>query len=87
MKDRKYLAWAGTNAVKKLRISKLRHGYPFMINSRELPSGQCYLEYPSGRIVLATLSESNNDFEIVRELSAVEIEKIRNKFDLQAVSE
>lgn len=28
MKDTKYLGWVGTDAVKKLRVAKLRRGYP-----------------------------------------------------------
>jgi hypothetical protein len=35
----------GTLAVKNLRVKKLHNGIPFMINSRELPIGQTYLEY------------------------------------------
>lgn len=40
----------GTEAVKRLRIQKLEKGLPFIINSKELPSNQCYLEYPGGTI-------------------------------------
>lgn len=87
MRDTKNLGWAGTNAVRKLRVAKLRHGHPFMINSKELPVGQCYLEYPSGSIVLATLSKTNQDFDIVRELGSIEIVGIRKKFGLEQVSE
>lgn len=87
MGDTKHLGWVGTDAVKKLRVAKLRRGYPFMINSRELPSGQCYLEYPSGSIVLATLSKTNQDFDVVRELGTTEIVSIRKKFGLEEVSQ
>ena len=87
MRDTKYLGWVGTDAVKKLRVAKLRRGHPFMINSRELPSGQCYLEYPGGSIVLATLSKTNQDFDVVRELGASEIISIRKKFGLEEVSQ
>lgn len=87
MKDAKYLGKVGTNAVRELRVSKLRHGYPFMINSKDLPVGQCYLEYPSGSIVLATLSKTNQDFDIVRELGAIEIVGLRKKFGLDQVFE
>lgn len=85
MRDTKDLGWVGTDAVKKLRLNKLRHGNPFMINSRELPAGQCYLEYPSGSIVLATLSRSGKDFDIVRELSSIEAVELRKKFSLESV--
>lgn len=86
MKNEKYLSWVGTNAVKKLRLNKLRHGNPFMINSKELPFDQCYLEYPSGSIVLATLARSSKDFDIIRELTIIETEDLRKKFDLERVS-
>jgi hypothetical protein len=85
MSDLKYTGCAGTDAVKKLRVVKLRQGHPFMINSRELPDGQCYLEYPTGSIVLATLSKSSRDFIILRELSALEIVTLRKKFNLEPV--
>jgi hypothetical protein len=87
MRNTRYLGRAGTNAVKKLRLNKLRDGNPFMINSRELPAGQCYLEYPSGSIVLATLSRSGKDFDIVRELSTIETVELRKRFNLEQVSQ
>lgn len=43
---------AGIAAVKKLRQKKLQSGIPFMINSKELPGNQCYLEYPDGSMML-----------------------------------
>jgi hypothetical protein len=85
MRDPKYVGWGGTEAVKRLRVAKLRSGFPFMINSRELPAGHCYLEYPNGTIVLATLSKSSQDFIILRELSALEIVTLRKKFNLEPV--
>lgn len=69
-------------AVKKLRIKKLRLHYPFMINSKTLPLGQCYLEYPSGIIKLAAISSSKRDFEIIRELNKEETLTIRRKYNL-----
>lgn len=86
MKNSRYLSLAGTNAVKRLRRSKLKHGNPFMINSKELPVDQCYLEYPGGSIVLATLSKSNKDFDIIRELTIIETDELRRKFDLEEVA-
>jgi hypothetical protein len=59
----------GTEAVGKLRQQKLSNGHPFMINSKALPTIQCYLEFPDGSIKLATLKKSGRDFEIIRELS------------------
>ena len=73
---------AGTNAVKKLRLEKLNKGLPFMINSRELPGEQCYLEYPTGVIKLVRISRSTRDFITLRELSQNESLLIRRKFHL-----
>ena len=73
---------AGTNAVKKLRLEKLRKGLPFMINSRDLPGEQCYLEYPSGIIKLVRISRSAQDFVIIKEFSQLESAAIRHKFHL-----
>ncbi len=48
----------GTAAVKRLRSQKLAKGLPFMINSNELPTTQCYIEYPNGSIQLVALSKN-----------------------------
>lgn len=72
----------GTAAVKRLRIQKLAKGLPFMINSKELPSNQCYLEYPDGSIHLVILSKNARDFDIIRELSTQESRRLRTKFKL-----
>jgi hypothetical protein len=82
MQTRQIQEFIPKDAVKKLRIKKLRLGYPFMINSNALPLGQCYLEYPSGIIKLAALSASKRDFEIIRELNKEETLAIRNKYNL-----
>ena len=81
----KTLGKTGTRAVRTLRASKLRSGYPFMINTRELPSNQCYLEFPGGKIVLVTLSKSTREFTALRELSYDENIQLRKKFDLEEV--
>lgn len=73
---------AGTDAVKRLRKKKLLLGYPFMINSKSLPAGQFYIEYPSGIIKLAVISKSKRDYEILRELNKQEAGKLRMKHDL-----
>jgi hypothetical protein len=86
MRDVESLERAGTNAVKRLRVSKLKHGNPFMINSRELPADQCYLEFPDGKIVLVTFSRSTLDFTPLRELSYVEGSALRRKFNLEVVT-
>jgi hypothetical protein len=72
----------GTAAVKQLRRQKLLKGLPFMINSKELPSNQCYLEYPDGTIQLVSLSKTARDFDLIRELSLRESKKLRLKFNL-----
>jgi hypothetical protein len=76
----------GTNAVRQLRINRLRQGYPFMISSRSLPSNQSYLEYPEGKIMLVTYTRNAKDFTEVRELSRQEISRLREQFDLDLVS-
>ena len=72
----------GTAAVKRLRRQKLAKGLPFMINAKELPSNQCYLEYPDGTIQLASLAENKRDFNLVRQLSPLEAKQLRMKFKL-----
>ena len=85
MSDQKKTEQSGTRAVKKLRVTKLRHGKPFMINIRSLPSRQCYLEYPDGRIILASYSSESRDFITVRELSTEESSALRSQLDLELV--
>jgi len=72
----------GTDAVRALRIRKLGKGLPFMINDPELPSNQCYLEYPDGKIILVTLVQHARDFKRLRVLSDNEIHQIRVKYNL-----
>lgn len=73
---------SGTQAVKKLRKSKLARGRPFMINDSSLPQGQCYLEYPDGHIDLVKLSALDADFDVIRSLSAKEAVGIKEKYHL-----
>lgn len=75
------IAQIGTEAVRKLRLQKLRNGRPFMINSPDLPSKQCYLEYPDGSIKLVELNKSGNDFVLIRILSHGEEQTIRRKYN------
>lgn len=72
----------GNAAVVRLRKQKLASGHPFMINSRKLPKGQCYLEYPDGTIKLATISSSKRDFIIIKELNTTESTSIRQQHHL-----
>jgi hypothetical protein len=70
----------GNQAVKKLRLQKLRNGHPFMINSKELPPNHCYLEYPDGIIQLAYLKNAAKEFTILHVLSFPEEESLRGKY-------
>jgi hypothetical protein len=80
--ESKQMEQAGTEAVKKLRLGKLQMGFPFMINSKELPKRQSYLEYPDGAIKLVTLAENGTEFITIRTLSKTESIKLRQKFGL-----
>ena len=44
MSDLEVLENVGTAAVKRLRKQELAAGFPFMINSKDLPSIQCYMD-------------------------------------------
>jgi hypothetical protein len=72
----------GTAAVKRLRKQNLADGLPFMINSNDLPPGQCYLEYPDGSIQLVTLAQNKRDFVLIQELSSQESTALRHRFNL-----
>jgi len=70
----------GTIAVRKLREQKLKNGLPFMINTKELATNQCYLEYPNGSIKLIRVVNSKRDIDVIRELSDSEATDLRNRF-------
>ena len=72
----------GTQAVKEMRLQKLKSGYPFMINSKELSTNQCYLEYPNGIIKLVSFTSAARDFNVIRELSFAEANRLRQKHKL-----
>jgi hypothetical protein len=76
----------GTNAVRELRINKFKNGNPFLINSKDLPSNQCYLEYANGKIILASFSSGSHDFVIIRELTDQESMALRAKLELDYIS-
>ena len=67
----------GYNAIMKVRLNKLKRGKPFMINSPELPSYQCYMEYADGKITIEQINGSGNDFKAIRELSTEEAAQLR----------
>ena len=70
------------NKIKSLRKEKLAQGLPFMINSDELPSYQCYLEYPDGSIKIAEANSGESDFKIVGELDFLNAEVFKRKLKL-----
>jgi hypothetical protein len=67
----------GTDAVMELRLEKLRNGLPFMINSDDLESNQCYLEFPNGTISLVYLAVGAREFTTIRTLSTAEAQSLR----------
>ena len=75
----------GTQAVKEMRLQKLKSGYPFMINSKELSTNQCYLEYPNGIIKLVSFTSAARDFNVIRELSFTEASRLRQKYKLSLI--
>ena len=72
----------GNEAVQKLRLQKLSSGHPFMINSKELESNQCYLEYPDGSIQLVFLKNAAKEFTVIRTLSPSEELSLRRRYGL-----
>jgi hypothetical protein len=82
MTEMKIMEENGTRAVRKLRLQKLKNGFPFMINSKELLSNQCYLEYPDGTIKIVALRSASRDFKVIRELSSSEADSLRLKYNL-----
>ena len=73
----------GNDAVQRLRLQKLRSGYPFMINAKDLEPNQCYLEYPDGSIQLVFLKDSAaREFTAIRTLSPSEEAALRSSYGL-----
>ena len=70
------------NKIKSLRKEKFSQGLPFMINSDELPSYQCYLEYPDGWIKIVEAYSIGSDFKIVGELDFLNAAVFRRKLKL-----
>jgi hypothetical protein len=68
--------------VRKHREQKLNSGKPFMINTPDLPDKQSYLEYPNHSIKLVKLSANGKTFEVIKELSTSEVEKLRKQLGL-----
>lgn len=68
----------GHSALLKVRLNKLKRGRPFMINSPNLPSFQCYMEYADGSIRIEQINESGTAFKTIRILSTEEATQLRN---------
>lgn len=83
LKSIKEIQNVGNEAVRRLRRQKLSSGHPFMINSKKLPKGQCYLEFPDGHIELASIASTKRDFHIIKQLTNGESIKIRRQYHLQ----
>ena len=79
---RKKIEKAAYLAVMALRRNKLEMGVCFMINTRLLPSEQCYLEHPNGIIKIVTIDRNVNDFKVISELSCEESNSLRRKLKL-----
>jgi hypothetical protein len=63
-------------------MQKLEQGKPFLIWSNKLPKDQSYLEYPDHSIKVVMVSPNLKSFTIVRELTKVQEEAIRNELNL-----
>ena len=70
------------DVVRKLRLTKLAAGKPFMINAGNLPPQQSYLEFPDFSIKLVSISPNQRDFTVVAILSKEEATQIRKEFNL-----
>lgn len=53
-----------------------------MINSKDLPSNQCYLEYPDGTVQLVYLKNAAREFTVIRTLPSEEAESLRKRFSI-----
>ncbi|MDQ6902189.1 MAG: hypothetical protein M3139_04140 [Bacteroidota bacterium] len=70
------------NKIKSLRREKLSSGIPFMINSDQLPSHQCYMEYPDGSIKVVEANSKEGDFKIIEELDFLNKEVLLRSLNL-----
>lgn len=53
-----------------------------MINSKDLPSMQCYLECPDGYIKLVTIAEDKIDFKIITDVTLKQSDIIWKKYKI-----
>jgi hypothetical protein len=82
MNNLEVLSVIGTNAVKRLRDDKLASGIPFMINSKDLPRKQSYLEFPDRTIQIVTVSEDAHSFVTLKTLDASQADAVRQRYNL-----
>lgn len=80
MKDPETLFKIACEAAREQRKSKLNQELPFMIHDSKLPSGQCYLEYPGGRMFLVSPIRDGEDYVFIRELSESEKHQVLARF-------
>lgn len=66
----------------KEAVQKLRSGHPFMINSKDLESNQCYWEYADGSIQLVFLKNAAREFTVIRTLSHSEELSLQSRYHL-----
>jgi hypothetical protein len=57
-----------------------------MFNAENLPSGECYLEFPDGKIALASINQNARNFNIIRWLPENEsiMLRVKHKISLYA---
>lgn len=73
---------AGSLAIKMLRKAKLSMGHPFMLNTKSLPVGQCYLEYPEGVFRVVKISKEDLDYQVIRQLTSEQSNLLRKEYKL-----
>lgn len=73
---------AGSLAIKMLRKAKLSMGHPFMLNTKSLPVGQSYLEYPDGIFRIVKISKEDLDYKIIRQLTSEQGNLLRKELNL-----
>ena len=78
----KKLEKSASRVIRQLRKRKLDNGQPFMINSDDLPSHQCYLEYPDGSIKIVEAGSKGSDFKIIEELDYFNADLLKHKLKL-----
>jgi len=82
MSDLEILEKTGTEAVRRLRKRKLASGKPFMINSKDLPVKQSYLEYPDNSISIVTVAPDSRSFVTITTLTRNQAQSVRRRFNL-----